>query len=85
MLQVCTRIFSGNSVDQLRRVLRLYRMNNETEDAVRLEVKLFSGYYFDKMSSTSVSDVHHDSHSNHIWFVFAKVRTEVGPLTDLVR
>jgi len=50
-------------------------MNNETEDAIRLEVKLFSGYYFDKISSASVSDVHHDSHSNHIWFVFAKVDT----------
>jgi hypothetical protein len=48
-------------------------MNNESEDAIRLEVKLFSGYYFDKISSASVSDVHHDSHSNHIWFVFAKV------------
>lgn len=48
-------------------------MNNETEDAVRLEVKLFSGYYFDKISSASILDVHHDSHSNHIWFVFAKV------------
>jgi len=54
-------------------VLLLCRINNETEDAIRLEVKLFSGYYFDKISSSSVSDVHHGSHSNHIWFVFAKV------------
>ncbi|XP_025408407.1 C3 and PZP-like alpha-2-macroglobulin domain-containing protein 8 [Sipha flava] len=57
------------------RLKTCFRMNNETEDAVRLEVKLFSGYYFEKMSSASVSDVHYDSHSNHIWFVFAKVKT----------
>uniref|UniRef100_A0A2S2P6I8 Alpha-macroglobulin receptor-binding domain-containing protein n=1 Tax=Schizaphis graminum TaxID=13262 RepID=A0A2S2P6I8_SCHGA len=50
-------------------------MNNDSEDAIRLEVKLFSGYYFDKISSASISDVHHDSHSNHIWFVFAKVKS----------
>jgi hypothetical protein len=55
-------------------------MNNETEDAVRLEVKLFSGYYFEKMSSASVSDVHYDSHSNHIWFVFAKVSVTLSTL-----
>lgn len=48
-------------------------MNNESNDAVRLEVKLFSGFYFEKISSASMSDVHHNSHSNHVWFVFAKV------------
>lgn len=53
-------------------------MNNETEDAVRLEVKLFSGYYLDEISSTSVPDVHHGSHANHIWFVFAKVKSTVN-------
>ncbi|XP_026808210.1 C3 and PZP-like alpha-2-macroglobulin domain-containing protein 8 isoform X1 [Rhopalosiphum maidis] len=57
------------------RLKTCFRMNNESEDAIRLEVKLFSGYYFDKISSASVSDVHHDSHSNHIWFVFAKVKS----------
>ncbi|KAL4132214.1 hypothetical protein QTP88_009415 [Uroleucon formosanum] len=57
------------------RLKTCFRMNNETENAIRLEVKLFSGYYFDKISSASVSDVYHDSHSNHIWFVFAKVKS----------
>lgn len=57
------------------RLKTCFRMNNETEDAVRLEVKLFSGYYFDRITSTSVSDVRHGSHSNHVWFVFAKVKS----------
>ncbi|VVC44077.1 Hypothetical protein CINCED_3A018912 [Cinara cedri] len=57
------------------RLMSCFRMNNQSEDAVRLEVKLFSGYYFDKISSASVTDVHYDSHSNHIWFVFAKVKS----------
>ncbi|XP_025202403.1 C3 and PZP-like alpha-2-macroglobulin domain-containing protein 8 isoform X2 [Melanaphis sacchari] len=57
------------------RLKTCFRMNNESEDAIRLEVKLFSGYSFDKISSATVSDVHHDSHSNHIWFVFAKVKS----------
>ncbi|XP_050057671.1 C3 and PZP-like alpha-2-macroglobulin domain-containing protein 8 isoform X1 [Aphis gossypii] len=57
------------------RLKTCFKMNNESEDAIRLEVKLFSGYYFDKISSASVSDVHHGSHSNHIWFVFAKVKS----------
>lgn len=58
-------------------------MNNETEDAVRLEVKLFSGYYFDKISSASVSNVRRDSHSNHIWFVFAQVSPADRNLSSL--
>lgn len=74
MLQVNIVIYNNNVVS-FNVARRFFRMNNDTEDAVRLEVKLFSGYYFDKISSASMSNIHHDSHSNHIWFVFAQVRS----------
>ncbi|XP_050431639.1 C3 and PZP-like alpha-2-macroglobulin domain-containing protein 8 [Adelges cooleyi] len=55
------------------RLQTCFRMNNESEDAVRLEVKLFSGFYFERISYSSLPDVHHGSHSNRVWFVFSKV------------
>ncbi|XP_050540896.1 C3 and PZP-like alpha-2-macroglobulin domain-containing protein 8 [Daktulosphaira vitifoliae] len=63
-------IYSHSTTLRLR---TCFKSNNLTEDTLRLEVKLFSGFYFEKMTYSTITKVHFGSHSNHVWFVFSKV------------